>query len=99
MLAASVAPLAQLDRAFGYEPKGREFESVRARVRISASGKGRDRQRERGKKVSGSAVRDLCTSLFVQLDVGRPIDAYAAQVSLHGLSESLRRRDLLESHA
>ena len=25
------APLAQLDRAFGYEPKGREFESLRAR--------------------------------------------------------------------
>jgi hypothetical protein len=29
-VAASVAPLAQLDRAFGYEPKGREFESLRA---------------------------------------------------------------------
>jgi len=26
----SFAPLAQLDRAFGYEPKGREFESLRA---------------------------------------------------------------------
>ena len=25
------APVAQLDRAFGYEPKGREFESLRAR--------------------------------------------------------------------
>ena len=25
------APVAQLDRAFGYEPKGREFESCRAR--------------------------------------------------------------------
>ena len=24
------APVAQLDRAFGYEPKGREFESLRA---------------------------------------------------------------------
>ncbi len=24
------APLAQLDRAFGFEPKGREFESLRA---------------------------------------------------------------------
>lgn len=27
---SAVAPLAQLDRAFGYEPKGREFESLRA---------------------------------------------------------------------
>jgi hypothetical protein len=26
-----VAPLAQLDRASGYEPEGREFESLRAR--------------------------------------------------------------------
>ncbi len=25
------APLAQLDRAFGYEPKGRGFESLKAR--------------------------------------------------------------------
>ncbi len=24
------APVAQLDRAFGFEPKGREFESLRA---------------------------------------------------------------------
>ena len=29
-LAASEAPLAQLDRASGYEPEGREFESLRA---------------------------------------------------------------------
>jgi hypothetical protein len=28
---ASHAPLAQLDRASGYEPEGREFESLRAR--------------------------------------------------------------------
>ena len=27
----SLAPLAQLDRASGYEPEGREFESLRAR--------------------------------------------------------------------
>ena len=27
----SYAPLAQLDRASGYEPEGREFESLRAR--------------------------------------------------------------------
>ena len=26
-----IAPLAQLDRASGYEPEGREFESLRAR--------------------------------------------------------------------
>ena len=26
----SIAPLAQLDRASGYEPEGREFESLRA---------------------------------------------------------------------
>ena len=32
--AASRAPLAQLDRASGYEPEGREFESLRARHRI-----------------------------------------------------------------
>ncbi len=29
--AFSRAPLAQLDRASGYEPEGREFESLRAR--------------------------------------------------------------------
>ena len=29
-LSARHAPLAQLDRAFGYGPKGREFESLRA---------------------------------------------------------------------
>ncbi len=28
---SSIAPLAQLDRASGYEPEGREFESLRAR--------------------------------------------------------------------
>ena len=28
------APLAQLDRASGYEPEGREFESLRARHKI-----------------------------------------------------------------
>src|SRR5207244_7726219 len=28
---ATIAPLAQLDRASGYEPEGREFESLRAR--------------------------------------------------------------------
>ena len=28
---AKSAPLAQLDRASGYEPEGREFESLRAR--------------------------------------------------------------------
>ena len=27
----SLAPLAQLDRAFGYEPKGQGFESLMAR--------------------------------------------------------------------
>ena len=27
---ANIAPLAQLDRASGYEPEGREFESLRA---------------------------------------------------------------------
>lgn len=31
LINSSIAPLAQLDRAFGYEPKGREFESLRAR--------------------------------------------------------------------
>ena len=30
-MAAIFAPLAQLDRASGYEPEGREFESLRAR--------------------------------------------------------------------
>jgi hypothetical protein len=29
-LSASYAPVAQLDRVFGYEPKGRRFESFRA---------------------------------------------------------------------
>ncbi len=27
----TLAPVAQLDRVFGYEPKGRAFESLRAR--------------------------------------------------------------------
>lgn len=31
---ASLAPVAQLDRAFGYEPKGRTFESCRAHLSI-----------------------------------------------------------------
>ena len=29
-----IAPVAQLDRACGYEPQGREFESLRARQRL-----------------------------------------------------------------
>ena len=33
--AALQAPLAQLDRASGYEPEGREFESLRARHRTA----------------------------------------------------------------
>jgi hypothetical protein len=32
------APLAQLDRASGYEPEGREFESLRARHKIDSNG-------------------------------------------------------------
>jgi hypothetical protein len=32
----SIAPLAQLDRASGYEPEGREFESLRAHHLFSA---------------------------------------------------------------
>ena len=32
---ASKAPVAQLDRASGFEPEGREFESLRARHSIS----------------------------------------------------------------
>ena len=31
LFANHVAPVAQLDRASGYEPEGREFESLRAR--------------------------------------------------------------------
>ena len=31
------APLAQLDRASGYEPEGREFESLRARHSLTFS--------------------------------------------------------------
>ncbi len=30
LLTSRIAPLAQLDRASGYEPEGREFESLRA---------------------------------------------------------------------
>ena len=30
-----IAPVAQLDRACGYEPQGREFESLRARQSLS----------------------------------------------------------------
>ena len=33
-------PLAQLDRVFGYEPKGRGFESLKARQTKSRSPKG-----------------------------------------------------------
>ena len=33
-----VAPVAQLDRASGYEPEGRVFESLRAHHRISSLG-------------------------------------------------------------
>ena len=35
----AVAPLAQLDRASGYEPEGREFESLRARHSFRTSPK------------------------------------------------------------
>ncbi len=31
MASSSQAPVAQLDRVLGYEPSGREFESLRAR--------------------------------------------------------------------
>ena len=34
------ALVAQLDRAFGYEPKGRGFESRRARQRLQVAGLG-----------------------------------------------------------
>jgi hypothetical protein len=34
---SSYAPLAQLDRASGYEPEGREFESLRARHSFGAA--------------------------------------------------------------
>ena len=30
------APVAQLDRVLGYEPRGREFESLRARLRFKS---------------------------------------------------------------
>jgi hypothetical protein len=33
------APVAQLDRASGYEPEGRQFESVRAHHEINGLGK------------------------------------------------------------
>src|SRR5438105_10364483 len=35
---ANCAPLAQLDRASGYEPEGREFESLRARHKFNNLG-------------------------------------------------------------
>ena len=31
------APVAQLDRASGFEPEGREFESLRARIPMTAA--------------------------------------------------------------
>ena len=38
LLLSKSAPLAQLDRASGYEPEGREFESLRARHKIKDLG-------------------------------------------------------------
>ena len=37
MCVAKHALVAQLDRAFGYEPKGRGFESLRARIKELSS--------------------------------------------------------------
>ncbi len=39
------APVAQLDRASGYEPEGREFESPRAHQSLTVRDLGRNRQR------------------------------------------------------
>ena len=43
-----IAPVAQLDRACGYEPQGREFESLRARQRLYIQSKVFDYYRSMG---------------------------------------------------
>ena len=62
------APLAQLDRASGYEPEGREFESLRARHNFNSV-----RASETGCPLL--IVRELCGLYFLWggIDVFAPI--------------------------
>jgi hypothetical protein len=57
---ADTAPLAQLDRASGYEPEGREFESLRAHHLFNDLG-------HRAKNPLGSCLRIVLQSYLTEL--------------------------------
>ena len=78
------APVAQLDRVFGYEPKGRGFESLRARQNAGMARKNRVKKHGFFFSVSKNWLADSrLHKCGVRRRIGKPLDRVSHDATAH----------------